>query len=294
MSRTLSVLVTGATGKQGGALARLLLKKGHRVRAFTRRPESPAAQELKRLGAELATGNLEDRAAIEHAAQTVDAIFAMSTPFEAGMEVETRQGITVADAAKAAGVRHLVYTSVASADRNTGIPHFDSKYKVERHLQALGIPHTILGPVFFMENLLSPWWLPGLQEGKFAMALPGLRSLQQIALDDIAGFATLVLERHEPFLGKRVDIASDELTGSQVVDILSRITGRRIEYVELPLAQVRAWSEDFAIMFEWFDRVGYSVDIAALRRDYREVGWHTFEDWAKARDWSSLKQAAAS
>ncbi len=292
MSNSLTVLVTGATGKQGGAVARLLLKKGHRVRALTRKPDSPPAQELKRLGAELATGNLEDRASIERAAKSADAIFAMSTPFEAGMEVETRQGVTVADAAKAAGVKHLVYTSVGSADRNTGIPHFDSKYKVEQHIKTLGIPHTIIGPVFFMENLISPWWLPGLQEGKLPMAMPGSRKLQQIALDDIAGFTALVLERREKFLGKRVDIASDEVTGNQVVEIISRLSGRKIEYVELPIAQLRASNEDFAIMFEWFDRVGYSVNTAALRRDYPEVGWHTFEGWAKAQAWSVLKQSA--
>ncbi len=292
MSKSLSVLVTGATGKQGGAVARLLLKKGHLVRALTRKPDSPKAQELKRLGAEVVTGNLEDRAAVERAAQAVDAIFAMSTPFEAGMEVETRQGITVADAAKAAGVKHLIYTSVGSADRNTGIPHFDSKYKVEQHIKTLGIPHTIIGPVFFMENLISPWWLPGLQEGKLAMALPGSRKLQQIALEDIAGFTALVLERREQFLGRRADIASDEIAGNQVVEIISRLSGRKIEYVELPLAQLRATNEDFAKMFEWFDRVGYSIHIAALRRDYPEVGWRTFEAWAKAQAWSVLKQGA--
>lgn len=289
MSKSLSVLVTGATGKQGGALARLLLKRGHRVRALTRKTESPAARELERLGAELATGSFDDRAALERAAQKVDAVFAMATPFEGGTEVETRQGITVADTVKAAGVKHLLYASVASADRNTGIPHFDSKYKIEQHVKALGIPYTIIGPVFFMENLISPWWLPGLKEGKLAMALPASRKLQQVALADIAGFAALALERREQFLGKRVDIASDELTGARAVEAISRLSGRKIEYVELPLAQVRAWSEDFAKMFEWFDQVGYSADIAALRKDYPEVGWQTFEGWAKAQDWNVLK-----
>ncbi len=293
MPNTLTVLVTGATGKQGGALARLLLKKGHRVRALTRKPDSPAAQELKRLGAELVTGNLEDCAAIERAAQSADAVFAMSTPFEAGTEVETRQGITVAEAAKAARTRHLVFTSVASADRRTGIPHFESKYKVEQHIQSLGLPYTIIGPVFFMENLLSPWWLPGLQQGQLAMALPASRGLQQVALDDIAGFAALVLECREPFLGQRLDIASDEVTGPQAAEIISRASGRKIEYVELPIAQLRAANEDFAKMFEWFDRVGYRVDIAALRRNYPEVGWRTFEQWAQAQSWGALKQAAA-
>lgn len=289
MSKSLSVLVTGATGKQGGALARLLLKRGHRVRALTRKTESPAARELERLGAELATGSFDDRAALERAAQKVDAVFAMATPFEGGTEVETRQGITVADTVKAAGVKHLLYASVASADRNTGIPHFDSKYKIEQHVKALGIPYTIIGPVFFMENLISPWWLPGLKEGKLAMALPASRKLQQVALADIAGFVVLALERREQFLGKRVDIASDELTGARAVEAISRLSGRKIEYVELPLAQVRAWSEDFAKMFEWFDQVGYSADIAALRKDYPEVGWQTFEGWAKAQDWNVLK-----
>jgi uncharacterized protein YbjT (DUF2867 family) len=292
MANILTVLVTGATGRQGGAVARLLLKKGHHVRAFTRKADSSAAEELKRLGAEIATGSFEDRTSVERAAKSSDAIFAMSTR-EAGADVETREGIIVADAAKAVGTTHLVYTSVGSADRRTGIPHFDSKYRVEQHIQSLEIPHTIIGPVFFMENLLGPAWLPRLQQGKLSMALPASRGLQQVAVDDIAGFAVLAMERREQFLGKRIDIASDEVSGSQAAEIVSRVSGRKIEYVEVPIAQLRAANEDYATMFEWFDRVGYSADIARLRREYPEVGWHTFEQWAKGQSWSVLKQAAA-
>ncbi len=134
MSESFTVLVTGATGQQGGAVARILLKRGHRVRGFTRRANSPAARQLERLGAELAIGNFDDPASIERAAVGVDAVYAMATPYEAGVEVETRQGITLVDAVKAAGVEHLIYSSVASADQNTGIPHFDSKYKIEQHI----------------------------------------------------------------------------------------------------------------------------------------------------------------
>ena len=144
-----------------------------------------------------------------------------------------------------------------------------------------------------MENLLGPAWLPGLQQGRLAMALSASRGLQQVALDDIAGFAVLAMERREQFLGKRLDIASDEVTGSQAAEIISRVSGRKIEYVEVPIAQLRAANEDYAKMFEWFDRVGYSADIARLRRDYPEVDWHTFEEWAKAQSWGVLKQAAA-
>jgi uncharacterized protein YbjT (DUF2867 family) len=289
MADKLSVLVSGATGQQGGALARILLKKGHSVRAFVRRPASPEARELERLGAELAEGNFEEPSTLEEAAKGMDAVFVVATPFEAGTEVETRHGIAAADAARAAGVPHLVYSSVAGANQATGIPHFDSKRKVEEYIEGLGVPYTIVAPVYFMDNLLAPWTLPQLKDGRFPLALPPSRPLQQIALSDIAAFTGVVLENREEFVDQRVDIASDELSGWEVAEILTRVTGHEVHYVELPLEQVRqAMGEDGARMFEWFDQVGYSADIEGLRREHPEVGWHTFEDWAKGQDWSAL------
>lgn len=290
MAEKLSVLVSGATGQQGGALARALLQKGHGVRAFVRRPDSPETKELESLGAEVAVGDFEEPSTVEDAARGMDAAFLVATPFEAGTEAETRHGISFADAAKAAGVEHLVYSSVSDADKDTGIPHFDSKRAVEKHIEGLGIPYTIVAPVYFMDNLLAPWTLPQLKEGRFAMALPASRPLQQIALSDIVAFDTLVLENREQFVGERVDIASDELAGEEVAEVLTRVTGHEIGYVELPLEQVRqAMGEDGALMFEWFDRVGYGADIEALRSEYPEVGWHAFEEWAKEQDWSALE-----
>jgi uncharacterized protein YbjT (DUF2867 family) len=289
MAEKHSVLVSGATGQQGGALARVLLRKGRGVRAFVRRPDSPEAKELERLGAELAVGDFEEPSTIKDAARGMYAAFLVATPFEAGTEAETRHGIAAADAAKAAGVGHLVYSSVADADKDTGIPHFDSKREVEKHIESLGIPYTIVAPVYFMDNLLAPWTLPQLKEGKFPMALPASRPLQQIALSDIVAFAALVLENREQFVERRVDIASDELAGEEVAEVLTRVTGHEIDYVELPLEQVRqTMGEDGARMLEWFDRVGYSADIEALRREHPGVGWHTFEAWAIEQDWSVL------
>jgi uncharacterized protein YbjT (DUF2867 family) len=289
MAEKLSVLVSGATGQQGGALAGVLLQKGHSVRAFVRRPDSPEAKELERLGAELAVGDFEEPSTVEDAARGMDAAFLVATPFEAGTEAETRHGISAADAAKAAGVEHLVYSSVADANKDTGIPHFDSKREVEKHIEGLGILYTIVAPVYFMDNLLAPWTLPQLKEGRFPMALPASRPLQQIALSDIVAFTALVLENREEFVGRRVDIASDELSGEEVAKILTRVTGHEIDYIELPLEQVRqAMGEDGARMLKWFDRVGYSADIQALRREHPEVGWHTFEEWTKEQDWSAL------
>ncbi|HEX7624464.1 MAG TPA: NmrA family NAD(P)-binding protein, partial [Anaeromyxobacteraceae bacterium] len=165
MPKAITVLVAGATGKQGGAVARLLLEKGHRVRVLTRRPGAKPAASLLAAGAEVHEGDLEDAASVERAAEGADAFFLMATPFEQGVAAEVRQAERAAAGARSAGVKHLVYSSVAGADRDTGIPHFDSKREVERYVQGLGVPYTIVAPAFFMENLLGPMFLHGLRAG---------------------------------------------------------------------------------------------------------------------------------
>ena len=288
MSKQLIVLVIGATGQQGGSVARQLLDKGHHVRAFTRDPDSSGARRIESLGANLLIGNMDDRESVIRAAKGVDAVYAMTSFFQSGLEAEVRQGRTIADGVHAAGIQHFVYASVGSADQSTGIPHFESKYEIERHIKSLGIPHTIVAPVYFSENILSPWVLPGLLQGTLAIPLLPDRPLQQIPVQDISSFVSLVLENRSQFLGKRIDIASDEPTGKRIAEIISTASGRRIDYVQQPIAEVYKFSPDAAKMSEWFDEVGYSADIAALRRDYPEVGWHTFEEWAKAQSWSIL------
>ncbi|WP_217573857.1 NmrA/HSCARG family protein [Mesorhizobium sp. GbtcB19] len=287
------ILVTGATGQQGGAVARALLSQGHRVKALTRSPDSKAARQLATAGAEIVVGDLADGASIERAARNADTMFLMGMMTEAGMEEETRQGILAADAAKAAGVGHLIYSSVADANKQTGIPHFESKYGVEQHIERLGIPYTISAPVAFMENFVAPWSVGALAQGTHAFPVPAKRALQLVALSDIGAFVAALAERREKVFGKRFDFAGDDLTGEEQAKILSQAIGRPIAYQEIPIAVARQQSEDAALMFEWFHRVGYDVDIAALRRDFPEVRWHSFADWAKAFDWSVLGQPAA-
>ncbi|MDX8517003.1 NmrA/HSCARG family protein [Mesorhizobium dulcispinae] len=291
MTTKRTVLVTGATGQQGGAVARALLSRGHSVKALTRRPDSDAARRLASAGANIVAGDLADTASVVDAAKGIDTMFLMGNSYEAGMEEETRQGIIAADAAKAAGIGHLIYSSVADADKKTGIPHFESKYLVERHIIGLGIPFTISAPVAFMENAVAPWSAGALSQGTYAFALPAERPLQLVALADIGAFVTALAERRESVFGKRFDFAGDELSGQEQARILSQAIGRPITYQEIPIAVARQQSEDAAAMFEWFDRVGYDVDIAALRKDFPEVRWHSFADWAKAFDWSVLDRA---
>jgi uncharacterized protein YbjT (DUF2867 family) len=290
MTTKRNVLVTGATGQQGGAVARALLSRGHRVKALTRRPQSEAAQRLASAGANVVAGDLGDAASVVQAASGVDTMFLMGNSYEAGTDEETRQGIIAADAAKAAGVGHLIYSSVADADKQTGIPHFESKYRVEKHVAALGIPYTISAPVAFMENIVAPWSVGALSQGTYAFAMPPSRVLQLVAVADIGAFAAALAERREQVFGKRFDIAGDELSGEEQAQILSQAIGRPIAYQEIPIAMARQQSEDTALMFEWFDRVGYDADIAALRRDFPEVRWHGFRDWARAFDWKALER----
>jgi len=290
MAQELTVVVTGSTGKQGGAVARGLLERGHKVRAVTRDPNSSQAKSLANAGATLVAASLEDTAAITKALEGATSLFAMSTPFEGGTQAETLQGISAADAAKAAGV-HLVFTSVGSANRQTGVPHFDSKYEVEKHIVRIGVRATVLAPVYFMENLY--FGKEQLAKGIYATPLPPTRQLAQVAVADIGAVAVRLLEDPGRFAGKRFDLASDDLTGNDVVAILSRVTGRSFTYFQVPLDVIRqGMGEDGAKMYEWFNRVGYTVDRAALRREFPDVAFHDFESWAKALDWNTLFQAA--
>jgi len=291
MPKPIIVAVVGSTGKQGRALARLLLHRGHTVRALTRHPTSPVALALRNLGAEIWQADLEDYETIRRAADGSDSFFLMATPYEAGTEAEVRQARQAARAAKEAGVKHLVYSSVASADQNTGIPHFESKGDVEGYIRKLHVPYTIVAPVFFMENLLGPMFIEGLSPYTLSMPLPPSRPLQTIAVEDIAEFVALALERPGEFQDKRIDIASDSLSGLEMAAALAQASGRDISYGEGPLEAVRAESRDLARMWEWFYEKGYSVNIYDLVRAYPDVGWHSFLRWAHEQDWSKLDRA---
>jgi uncharacterized protein YbjT (DUF2867 family) len=259
---------------------------------MTRDTGSDGARALSKQGVEVVKGDFSNPGSLKAALTGVDGAFLMSTPFEAGPEVETKQGIAFVDAAKASGLRHLVYTSVGAADKKTGIPHFESKYAVEKRIVESGIPYTIIAPVYFYDNMMAPFVLPGLQNGVLAQALPERTALQMVSVRNIGQFGALVFARLDDFASKRIDLAGDSLTGKAVANAIGEASGRDIGYVEVPLDQVRQMSEDMALMYQWFEKVGYSVDIDGLRRDYPEVKWERFKDWARRQDWSVLKASA--
>jgi uncharacterized protein YbjT (DUF2867 family) len=275
------ILITGATGKQGGATLRHLAKRGgFKLRAMTRKPDGEAAKAAAALGAEVVAGDFDDAASLERAMKGAWGVFAVQNTWEAGVEKEEEQGKRVAKVARDAGVQHFVYTSVGSANRGTGIPHFENKFRVEQTVKQLGFPsHVILRPVFFMENLPSPWFL---NDDKLTTALKQETKLQMVASDDVGKFSAAAFIDADKFKGAEIEYAGDAVTMAEAAAALSELTGKTVTYQPIPIAAVRQNSEDFAKMLEWFDAVGYSADIPSLESRWG-IRPMTLKEWVRAQ-----------
>ena len=276
-SRT--ILVTGATGHQGGAALRHLREKGFTVRAFTRDPTKDEARLLVGPRTEVMGGDLNNKASVARALDGVQGVYSMQSWVEQGVEGEMRQGILLADEAKRNDVRHFVYSSVASADQNTGIPHFDSKYKIEEHIRTTGMRYTVLRPTFFMENWLG--MRDQINQGTLALPLAPDTRLQMISVDDIGAFVAMAFDRPGHWESRTVELAGDELTMTELTKVFGRMAGRDVSYQQTP------WDEfeekvgsERAAMFRWFQDVGYQVDIPNLRHEYWKLT--SFESWVHA------------
>ncbi|MFJ8888499.1 NmrA/HSCARG family protein [Streptomyces sp. NPDC102402] len=279
------VMVIGGTGAQGGATARALLARGRTVRALVRKPDAPAAQALAELGATLVEGDLNDEASLRTAMNGVHGVFSVQnfmTP--AGLGGEVRQGRAVARAARDTGVAHVVYSSVGGADRHSGVPHFDSKRHIELYLDELGVPNTVLRPTFFMDNFAAH--LPEVVDGTRVVAL-GLKPdtrVQYIAVEDIGWFAAEAFDKPGEYLGRKLEIAGDELTADEVAEAFATRTGTPARFHELHLDTVASNpyipnAPEIALMFEWFQDHGYQADISALRTVH--TGLKSFETFLK-------------
>ncbi|MBK8205222.1 MAG: NmrA/HSCARG family protein [Planctomycetes bacterium] len=271
-----AILITGATGQQGGAVADALIGKGFKLRGLTRKPDGDKAKALAAKGVEIVQGDLNDEASLKQALKGAWGVFAVQNTWEAGVEGEETQGKRIAKLAREAGVQHYVYTSVGSAERNTGIPHFENKWRVEETVRGLDFPsHVILRPVFFMENLPSPWFLNG---DNLGTAMKPETKLQMVAVADIGRVGARAFTDAEKLNRREIEIAGDAATMPEAASLLSKHLGRTINFVQYPIEAVRANSEDFALMLEWFDKVGYNADISKLDSEFGKMT--RLENWA--------------
>lgn len=257
--------IIGATGKQGRATARALLDAGAEVRALVRDPGSSSSEVLSGWGAELVPADLDDPAGLRAALTGVDGVFAMTVfSGERGTEGEVEHGVALADAAVAADVPHVVYSSVGGAERSTGVPHFESKRRVEEHLEGLALRTSLIRPTFFMENLTGPM-APRQEDGTIVVRLPipaGV-PLQMVAVADIGAVAAAVLLDPDRMPDDQVEIAGDELTGERIAEAFGTDAGLPGRYEPLPLEALRG-NTDLEAMFAWLGLPpSYRADFAA-------------------------------
>ena len=269
-------VVIGATGAQGGAVVDALIDRDIPVRAVVRDQASRRARSLAERGVELAPADLRDVGALADAFSGAIAGFALTTPFEDGVDAEVEQGLTILRAAQRADLPYLVFSSVANAGSHTGIPHFESKWRVEQALAQSGLTYTVVGPTYFYDNVLGS--VEDLQRGRLVMAVAPDQPLKQLSRRDLGRFVAGLLTDEDRPTGRRIDIASDAVTPRQMAGVFADLIGAPIEPVWIDPRTIA--NPDMRRMYEFFGQGGYTVDLATLHRDYPTIGWQTFREWA--------------
>ena len=243
--------VTGATGNQGGAVARHLLRNGYRVTALVRNSKSAKAKELQEGGAIIIRGNLDDPTSYKSHLKDTAGVFGVLS-FTNGTGKEIKQGIALADAAKEYNVPHFIYSSVIGSDAHTGIPHWESKFIIEQHIKNTGLTYTILRPSSFYENFLIPPVKTRLLKGKLVTPANKDKVQQFISTEDVGKIAALIFENREQYKNKILLLAVEEMNMHQVAAIFSEVMGRKISYSTLPPLLTRIFmGKDLYKMFTW-------------------------------------------
>ena len=282
MSNENVVLVTGGTGSQGGAtVTHLLAAKKVRVRVLTRNLESPKAKSLAARGVELVKGDFEDVASLRTALAGVSAAFSVQQWTEkGGTAAEELNGKRFADAVKASGSPHLVYSSAEGAERKSGLAHYESKWAIEQHIRDLKLPATILRPVGFMDALGVPAIQRGMYLGMFRANWGISHRVQFVATYDIGWFAARALEDPERYAGRVIQLAGDELNVADIIRTFKTVTGHKPWVAPIPASVAkRMMPKEFADMFRWIREEGFEADISQVRQEYPQL--LTFAGWLK-------------
>ncbi|MEW6342442.1 MAG: NmrA/HSCARG family protein [Pseudomonadota bacterium] len=278
-----TVLVFGATGQQGGAVASALKSQGWPVRALVRDPGSDKAKALLDSDVELFQGDFSDSDSIRNAMSGAYAVFSVQPSSGQGAlygisdEQEIRYGKSIADIAIETGVHHLVYTSVnAAGPRKTGMGHFDSKSEIEIYIRGTGLQSTIIRPAGFMELLMLPGM--GLDKGAFMSFLRPEQTGQLIAVQDIGKIVAIIFSNPDKFVGRTIEIAGDEVTGITLQDSLSNAAGRPITYHRFPdsLLKENTFLDRLASLVD-DGRLAGHADISALKTEFGHL--LSFDEW---------------
>ncbi len=281
-----TILVAGATGRIGGAVIKTLLKNNVPVKALSRTPDSIAAQRLESQGITVVKGDMADTASLVKAIEGCYGVFSLQNYFEYGGDKEVQFGKNMADAAKKANISHFIFSSIASVDKDTKVPHFETKYTIEKYIREIGLNATILRPVKFMENYYILQVYKGILGGKLFDAIKGDKAHQLIALDDIGAYAYDAYSNPNKYMGKTIEIAGEEMKNDHVAATISEVFGHPVKFKNLPMFGAKMFMDkEVYIMYKWFNEKGYSVDIEGNKKNYPNVKITSFRQWLINENW---------
>ena len=305
MSDKKIIAVVGATGAQGGGLVRAILNdpsSGFAVRALTRKVDSERAKELKKLGVDVVAADLDDVESLKKAFTGAYGAFLLTNFWEHfSADKEFAQAKNMAQAAKQAGVQHVIWSTLEDTRRwiplsdnrmptlngKYKVEHFDAKGEADKLFTELGVPTTFLLTSFYWENMiffgLGPKKGP---DGTLALAYPmGDKKLPGIAVDDIGKAALAIFKKGKEFIGKTVGISGDNLTIAQMAAALTKALGQEVRYQEVSPEEYRKFgfpgAEDMANMFQFkrdFEQVFCGARNPAVARSLNP-SMQTFEQW---------------
>jgi uncharacterized protein YbjT (DUF2867 family) len=294
-----TILVFGATGAQGGSVARALLSRGRfNVRVITRKPDADAAKALRDRGAEIVQGDLDDTASLTAALDGVYGVYGVTNFWEHFAKEET-QGRNLVNAVAAANVKHFIYSTLPSITKETNgalrSPHFDLKAEHEELARSLNIPSTFIHVPFYFENFLAFFPPRPAGDGTYQFGFPqGETPLAAMSVDDIGDVVAPMFEDPQQWIGKVVKLAGDEIPPAEYADVMSRVTGKEVKYAHIPRETFAAFgfpgAEDLADMFEY-----YRLHIPSRTKDVETCralapSLQSFDTWAGK---NSAKLAAA-
>jgi uncharacterized protein YbjT (DUF2867 family) len=263
------IVVTGATGLQGSAVTRQLLKANWKVRALTRNPGSKPAQALKALGAEVVQGDMADAESLRASFTGAYGVYNVQNPYISGLEGEVRQGKNVADVAKEMQIAHLVYGSAGIGRRGTTIPSWDTKLEIEDAMKALGLPLTILRPMAFMELMTHKKFFPSAAIWHIMPTLMGAsRPVGWLCTDDLGTIVANMFEFPQEYIGKELSLASDVQSLEQCRSIYREVMGKNPARFPMPIRLFERFGlvgKDLTTMWRWLRTATFDLNTAMTR-----------------------------
>jgi len=279
MSVVKKIFVTGATGNQGGATTRNLLSKGFYVKALVRNPA--AAKLIAHENLEIIKGDLDDVNSYRYHLHDCDGFFC-NLVYIHGIDREIKQGFELVNASKENNVKHFVYASVIGSDLRTGIPHWESKNKIEDHIRASGLSYTILRPSSLYENMLIPQIKSRILKGKLVLPTHKTTVQQFLSSEDVGKIATTVFSNPEKYKGLTINLAAEQMNGEQLASTYSKVMGREIKFQQLPMLITRlVMGRDLTKMFRWVNNNNscFVKDLQAFKNEF--PGMLSLEDWIR-------------